>query len=819
MKMDIDNSKSKMDRMCRLLTRRRGMVVLVVLLITAGFSLGIFHMKGDVILQNMFPYDHPYLKLHARFSQVFGSGASGVAIALKAKSGDIFSQAYLQKLKRMTEEVTLWDEVYRVLTASIASRSVKVVKAKKKGEISIEPLMWPRLPQNQAEMELLKKHIFSDPAYNGILVAGDGTAALLLTEFKENISYERTFTLLRGLVERYTDDQTSVHIVGYPMLMGWIYSFKPQMRLVFVVSLCLMVLILFLIFRNLPGMIAPLAVGLISTGVGLGFVGWTGINFSPLLYVLAFLVGARKISHSVQITHRYLEEFEGNGGNKLQACYLTMRAMIMPNVAGVATDAAGFLVLLLAKVVLLQHLAVIMSFWMLSIAFSAVLTPIICTYLPLKSVSRKWAKKRQRMDWLDRATMALARFSIGAGRYVLGGGVLVLVGLCAWQVTELKIGDPSPGSPLLWPDHTYNRDQALINRDFNASSENLMLFYEGAKDSVYDPVVLNTFEAFSRHMKIRLPDIYKSSSSIINTVDMINVTFHDGDKLWYQLPRDKVLLTGLLGYVRQNTDRGTLNRFIDQGRERAQITVFFSDHTSDNLLRIRQAAYDFFLDHPMKTQKGEFKLAGGRIGLEIAINEEMKRSHLIIDLTVLATIMVMCSLCFRSIVSGLMLTVPLVLANMVAFAYMAMTGIGLSINTLPVAAVGVGVGVDFAIYLYSRCIEEFHRQGQDWNATIMVAVRTCGKAIVFTGLTLILPIIPWYFISDLSFQAQMGFFLSMLLLTNVILALTLHPLLIYIIKPKFISNSASVNARKGAAQERESRHGGAVGFPQEEGKD
>jgi len=107
-----------------------------------------------------------------------------------------------------------------------------------------------------------------------------------------------------------------------------------------------------------------------------------------------------------------------------------------------------------------------------------------------------------------------------------------------------------------------------------------------------------------------------------------------------------------------------------------------------------------------------------------------------------------------------------------------------------VAAVGVGIGVDFAIYLYSRCVEEFPKYN-DWTQTIIVSVSTCGKAIVYTGLTLVLAIIPWYFLCELKFQAQMGFFLSMLLLINVILALTLHPLLILLIKPKFMTRGAS----------------------------
>lgn len=77
----------------------------------------------------------------------------------------------------------------------------------------------------------------------------------------------------------------------------------------------------------------------------------------------------------------------------------------------------------------------------------------------------------------------------------------------------------------------------------------------------------------------------------------------------------------------------------------------------------------------------------------------------------------------------------------------------------------------------------------------MKAVRTSGKAVVLTGLTMVLPITVWYFISDLKFQAQMGIFLAMILTTNVVLAITLHPLMLSLVKPKFISRRA---AKQGA---------------------
>ena len=273
-------------------------------------------------------------------------------------------------------------------------------------------------------------------------------------------------------------------------------------------------------------------------------------------------------------------------------------------------------------------------------------------------------------------------------------------------------------------------------------------------------------------------------------VKMVNETFHDGDALWHQMPRTETLLTGLIGYVRENTDRATLNRYIDDGMERAQDTLYFSDHTSENLLRIREASYDFFKDRPMKIEKGEFKLAGGRIGMEIGVNDEIIHAHATMDAAVLIAIFILITVSFMSITGGLMVTVPLILANAMAFAYMAFMDIGITINTLPVAAVGLGIGDNFCIYLYSRCQEEIRLQGGDWGKAIIQSACTTGKAVVYTGLTIILPILIWYVISDMKFQAEVGLFLAIILGANVALALTLHPLLIYIIKPKFIRKGA-----------------------------
>jgi predicted RND superfamily exporter protein len=779
-----------LDKLCLVLSRYRMTVLVVILIITGIFGYGMSKIRGEVIIQEMFPYDHPFLKLIDRFGEVFGTGGSGVVIAVEAKNADIFNSSTLTTIKNINDEVELWDEVYRVLTISIASNSTKVSKALPQGEIRIEALMFPNVPQDEREMTALKKNIFSNPSYNGVLVAEDGTAAIVLTEMKENVSYEAIFGKLKGLKEKYSDANTDIHIVGFPMLMGWVYSLKSQMFFVFGVSGLAIAVVLILIFRNFSGMFSPLVNAFILTIWGLGFVGFTGVNFNPLLYVLAFLVGARMIGNSHQIAYRYFEELDSSNGDRTIACYETMRTMWIPNFAAVAADVAGFTVLIIAKIVLMQHLALIMSFWMATILLTGFLVPVVCSIFPFKVDTSEWNKDTCQNDWVARGMMKFTKFSIAPRtKWITIGLILILGGFCINEMFKLKIGDPTPGSPLFYQNHPYNKDQAFINEKFNASSENLVLFYEGKPGSVYDPVVLQTFEQFAIYMSKELPDIYKTSSSVSDIGKMVNLTQHDGDPTWYQIPRNQEHLSGLLGYLRTQIGTASLRRFIDGTLERAQITIYFADHTSDNLLRIRDTAYRFFKERSFQTQNGEFKLAGGRIGMEIAINEEMKRAHFLIDAAVYAAIFLLCALCYKSIVAGLMLTVPLLLANAMSFAFMSIRDIGLSINTLPVAAIGAGLGVDFAIYLYSRAMEEFPLEKGDWENTITQIVCTCGKAVVYTGVTVVLPIITWWFFSDMKFQAEVGFFLSLIMCANVLLALTLHPLMIYIIKPKFISRN------------------------------
>jgi len=192
------------------------------------------------------------------------------------------------------------------------------------------------------------------------------------------------------------------------------------------------------------------------------------------------------------------------------------------------------------------------------------------------------------------------------------------------------------------------------------------------------------------------------------------------------------------------------------------------------------------------TRGVQWVLAGGMMGMLAAVNDEVERGHLANISLIFAVIFVLHSLTYRSAVSGGIILLQIATATLLSLAYMAVRGVGLNINTLPVQAVGVGIGVDYAIYIVDRIRQECAR-GLPVDAAIRTAVSTTGTAVTFTATTVIGGIVFWVF-SNLRFQAEMAQLLIVLMVINMLGAITVVPAFYAILKPGGIDRAADSDA-------------------------
>jgi hypothetical protein len=144
-------------------------------------------------------------------------------------------------------------------------------------------------------------------------------------------------------------------------------------------------------------------------------------------------------------------------------------------------------------------------------------------------------------------------------------------------------------------------------------------------------------------------------------------------------------------------------------------------------------------------------------------------------------------------------------ATMISLAYMALKGVGLNVNTLPVQSVGVGIGVDYAIYIVDRIRQEVAECGGDIDEAVRRSIRTTGMAVTFTASTIVGGIFTWA-ASSLRFQAEMAQLLVILMVINMIGAITIVPAFYSIIQPSF-ARALMTDEQREAARQREAKKG------------
>src|SRR5437867_1656527 len=156
----------------------------------------------------------------------------------------------------------------------------------------------------------------------------------------------------------------------------------PKMVNVLAASIVMILLILWMEFRSWQGVVIPAFSGTLSAIWGLGFGGLWGLNLDPLVLVIPLLISARAHSHSVQSMERYHEEYH-RLRNKNEAIVKSYTEIYAPAMVSLLADGLAILTLLVARIPIIQKLAILCSFWIISIFVSVVtLHPIILSFTP-----------------------------------------------------------------------------------------------------------------------------------------------------------------------------------------------------------------------------------------------------------------------------------------------------------------------------------------------------------------------------------------------------------------------------------------------------
>ncbi len=755
-------------------------------------------LRVDAGFKKQLPLKHEYMQTFLKYEKEFG-GANRLLVALIARDGNMFTPAFFDTLEKMTNDVFFIPGVNRSSVRSIFTPNVRFVEIVEDGFAggNVIPTDFKPTPEM---FEKVKGNIIKSGTV-GRLVAEDFSGAMIWADLLEvnpatgeKIDYQEVARQLEEIRSKYENDQLSVHIIGFAKIVGDIAEGAKSVILYFFVAIGITAVLLFLYSRSFRLTFWPLLVSSVAVIWQLGILKLLGYGIDPMNMLTPFLVFAIAVSHGVQMINAWttaVARVEGDDA-PLQASRKAFATLLVPGTIALLSDTIGFLTLLLIQIRIIQEMAITASLGVAMIILTnLVLLPVLLSFGKGEKLEKIRRRQQQAMAHPSPLWRHLAAFS-----KPMAGGValLVAVGLFAvgqWKAQDMEIGDSQTGVPELRPDSRYNTDARMISSRFALGVDLMTVIAETEPNACTENYeVMETIDRFAWHIQ-NVPGVQKVIT-LPMVAKIINAGWNEGNIKWRVLSRNHYVMRQALANV--ETDTGLLNSDCSA----IPILIFTQDHRAETVARVvnavkvfQKALHDSQVNlklsnpklekldpeqQPITPEQVDFRLATGNVGVMAATNEDVKAAQMPMLMYVYGAIIALCLLTFRSLAATLCIVLPLMLVSVLAYALMALMGIGLKVNTLPVVALGVGIGVDYGIYIYSR-LKEYLDADMPLTEAYFHALQTTGKPVIFTGITLAVGVGTWLF-SDLQFQADMGVLLAFMFLVNMIGAIVLLPALV-----------------------------------------
>ena len=790
-------------------------VVCVFLAVTVFMLFAMTGLKIETGFKKQLPLNHEYMQTFLKYEKEFG-GANRILVALMARNGDMFTPEFFASFETITNQVFFIPGVDRASVRSIFTPNVRFVEIVEDGfaggnvipsDFAPSPTMFDRVRGNivkSGEVGRLVSNDFSGAIVWANLLEEDPVSG-------EKVDYRDVASRLEAIRSQFENDQYSVHLIGFAKIVGDISDGAKSVVWFFLVAFVITALLLYFYSGSIWLTVLPLACSLVAVVWQLGSLSLLGYSLDPMNILTPFLVFAIGVSHGVQKISAWIVEKEFGGRtpddwaregvteaaqiprrSSMHGSRETVKKLLAPGVIALVSDTIGFLTILFISIRIIQELAITASIGVAVIILTnLILLPVLLSWVSIRNPERyrqKLLRKAQGQSWF---WTFLARFTQPkrAMIVILAGFVLFVAGY--WKAQDMQIGDSEVGVPELRPDSRYNRDAVLISERFSLGVDLLTVVAETTPNAcTEDYEVMENIDRFA--WQLRNVDGVQKVITLPMVAKVVNAGWNEGNLNWRILPRDNYVMRQALSNI--DTDTGLLNNDCSA----MPILVFTEDHRAETIARVVARVKElrneigvgdlsYRMEHstlekmasgnePVTGESLRFRLATGNVGVMAATNEDIAAAEKPMLALVFGSIIVLCLITYRSILGTLCIVLPLVVVSTLAEALMAVYGIGLKVNTLPVVALGVGIGVDYGIYIYQK-LDSMLKDGYPLEEAYYRTLRLTGRAVIFTGFTLAVGVATWMF-SALQFQADMGALLAFIFLANMVGAIVMLPALV-----------------------------------------
>lgn len=741
----------------------RRVVAVVIMLITGLALMSTLQLRFESAIDIWFLDDDPDVVTYNAFLDHFEADELTILAML---CDDVFSPESLAALDRITRAAERAPHVHRVRSLT----NVEIARVIDDG-IAIGPLV-DELPQNAAAARAIRALALGNAMLTGGMVSRDAKATAVLVELaRDGTTFEGKVALvdaLEKIIENEQRDGRKLLLTGTAPFDATVFHLSSRdFKLFGVMTVVLVVVAAFAVFRRLSAALVPLSV-MVMTSIWLfGLMAAMDRAINVMSSGLIAVVLAVSVADSVHVLAAYYQELMA-GRSTQAAVEESIVKLLVPCFFTTITTAAGMLSLLVSDLQPIREFGV---FAALGVCFAFVIT---ITFVPVVLAATRPAAaesvERHHRTAIARALNWLGNPGRPRSARILTGSSLIFVALIL-GFEQLSVGANSMN--YFREDEPVRVDTIAVDAALGGSASLDFLVtapYQGLKD----PAILQRLDELSRWTESR-PAVSQSLSVADAMKELYRVLLGEPPGV-LRLPESRPLAAQLYLLLESEQDFGTVVQDnYGAGRITSRVRLSQAEDLLDDIDNVEaRIARDFHDDELQVHLTGFVKLMSN---MEIYLLDSQIRSFLVAFLVVAALLGIL----LRSIRLGLFAMVPNLLPILLGIAFMGLVGIPLDPGTVMIGAIALGIVVDDTVHFMVRLRRHLYA-GDDVEIAIRGSIAEVGRPIIITSMVLAAAFLMLMFAS---FTPNMHFGLvaAVVILMALFADLVLLPALLVVFRP------------------------------------
>jgi len=741
----------------------RWFIIFAYIAITLVFASQIPRAKIDSDLKSMLPTDMESRINTDKIDEIFG-GTDMLMVVIKAD--DVLRPETLKRVKNISRQMKRIKGVDKVLSLF----ELKSIKGEEEAMI-INPAV-KRIPKTEEQKEALRRELKDNDIVYGSVVSEDFTLTAVIALLKSGVSDGFIVSEVNKLVEN-NPGQEEVVIGGLPNWRVQVAkSIQTDLRRFLPLGLLIMLIFLYICFKQLRGVLLPFAVVIMSIIVSMGLIPLLGWKIQVITVILPVMLIAISNDYGIHLVARYQElNVEGSHYLKKDLARKIFSSLSRPVLLTGLTTMVGMLCLLGHIIIAARQLGVLAASGIVfALAASLFFIPAVASFLPTsKKVihASRDSEKKPVLEWL------LAFFGNFVSKY---SKVIVVVSLILAAFVSVGIffvvvnTDPNK---YYSKDHPIVYTANLVNKDLGGS-QNISIVYEG---DIKDPRIMKKIDSVERKIEEILE--VGNTTSIARVVRQMSRALNDaGEEFYDVIPETRNAIAQYFELYSMSGDPEDFEKLVDFPYENAIITARIKTTSTSELDKVIEQIEEMVKDDKEVKLVGGFGLIFSELARVLVTGQFISLGLAILVVGVLIMIL------FRSVTAGLISAIPLSISVITLFGLMGIFGIELNIATSMLSSIMIGVGIDYTIHILWRYKEERMNELAPRPA-IRRALTTTGRGIIFNALSVIIGFVI-LFTSSFMPVRFFGFLVIVSIFTCLMGALVLIPSLCIVLRPKFL---------------------------------